>query len=1116
MENKDIHPFPGLRPFQEDEEHLFFGREKSVRELLSRLRTSRFLAVVGTSGSGKSSLVISGLLPALYRGFMSGAGSRWITALSRPGENPVGNLAQALANTGLIGAAPVDDEETTGAGAISRKFIETTLRRSTRGLADIVKQSPLEKNQNLLIVVDQFEELFRFSRLERASQKDGKSDAAVFVNLLLESAKQVDIPVYIIITMRSDFLGDCTEFRGLPEAINHGQYLIPRMTRDEKRAAITGPVAVAGAEMARSLVSRVLNDVGDNPDQLPILQHALMRTWDYWREHREEGEPLGIKHYKAIGTMRRALSPHAEEALAQLKTERSLAICEKMFKLITDMGETGRGVRRPAKLSEICHVTNAPREEVVEVVNEFRKPGRTFLMPPHHIQLDENSVIDISHESFMRIWGRLIKWVKEESQSAELYIRLAKAAALHEEGKAALWRDPELMLALKWREENKPNAAWAERYDPAFQRAINFLEASTKQKELEIAEKERAQKAKIKRTRIIAAAISVAAAVAIILAIWGFNSQKEANKQKQIAIQQKAVAEKKEKEAVIQKAKAEKNEKKAQEQKKRAEQKEKEAHEARELAERKEALAIESEKRAKIAEASAKMNEQKANEKAFLEKLQGFIVDMNRADAQFRQYLAKANELAIQSNAQTAGKELKVLLALTAFKLNLYAYQQLARSTGEISRKIDKRDIEKIENNKEFADVYAKLTAERNRLQKISQSPVIPAVLFSALRNAYIANQDSQDIIYNQSESWALTVTPDNKIVFNNRDGQLFLSALTPALADEPNLGKIDAPTPISKQYMLAASCFALGGDRLFCGTQGGRIMQWRQNKWNETKESIRHHSKILDMVYSPKTNCLIYSVQNTIHIHHLKNDTNNKIQLDEQHFIRALILIEPPGPGNPIVVSADSGGNILQHEISHPPAANVKKRINAGFMARGFHAAAYNPAGKLLALADTSGELHLFSQIDYESLASGNIIGYSLFKRKHKGIVETLAFSPDGNWMASGGLDGAVMLWNLEGKDNAQIVAHPPALIIHNRLKILSVTFDHKGENIIFSDEKKLRICPIAPELFYKKLCQKNKAEFTKDQWRQYIGDTVKQEAFSICSPGDKMLKNEGLKNEK
>ena len=103
--------------------------------------------------------------------------------------------------------------------------------------------------------------------------------------------------------MRSDFIGDCIEYPGLPEAVNNGQYLVPRMTRDEVRLAITGPVAVGGGEIAPRLVRRLLNELGDDQDQLPVLQHALMRTWDYWEHHHQPGEPIDAAAYEAIGTL---------------------------------------------------------------------------------------------------------------------------------------------------------------------------------------------------------------------------------------------------------------------------------------------------------------------------------------------------------------------------------------------------------------------------------------------------------------------------------------------------------------------------------------------------------------------------------------------------------------------------------------------------------------------------------------------------------------------------------------------------------------------------------------------------------------------------------------------
>ena len=305
-----FNPFPGLRPFDFDENHLFFGRDGQTDELLRRLRQQRFLAVVGTSGSGKSSLVRAGLLPDVYGGFMVEAGSNWRVALFKPGNDPIGNLAAALSEPEALGP-PVDD-------AVGRHIVEMTLRRSALGLGEVVREARMEGN--LLIVVDQFEEVFRFKRASTAEHPE--DEAAAFVKLLLEGAQQSDMPIYVALTMRSDYLGDCAQFFGLPEAINEGLYLIPRMTRDQHREAITGPVAVGGGEIAPRLVNRLLNDVGDNPDQLPILQHALMRTWDCWRKQGRSG-PIDLAHYEQIGTIAGALSQQADEAYNELTSGRT-------------------------------------------------------------------------------------------------------------------------------------------------------------------------------------------------------------------------------------------------------------------------------------------------------------------------------------------------------------------------------------------------------------------------------------------------------------------------------------------------------------------------------------------------------------------------------------------------------------------------------------------------------------------------------------------------------------------------------------------------------------------------------------------------------------------------
>ena len=466
---KNANPFPGLRAFSATESHLFFGRETATDELLRKLRTNRFIAVVGTSGSGKSSLVLAGMLPDLHGGFMASAGSSWRVAVLRPGDAPIHALAASLAAPSVFGASDESDD-------MQLAITETVLRRGTLGLVEATRQARLPARENLLVLVDQFEELFRFK--QSAGGQRAVNEAAAFVKLLLEAVRQDELPIYVVLTMRSEYLGDCTQFRDLPEAINAGQYLIPRMTREQRRQAIMGPVAVGGAGMTAPLVQRLLNDVGDNPDQLPILQHAMMRTWDYWAEDQEENKPIDLPHYEETGGMAEALSRHADEAFNAIADKRHQKIAERLFKRLTGKGTDNREMRFPARLAELCAVTGAKESQVIAVIDAFRQEGRSFLMPPQHVPLTGQSLIDISHESLIRIWQRLRQWVNEEAQSARIYRRLAETSALYAKKEAGLWRKPDLQIALGWRHLNQPSASWAKRYHPDFEDAMTFLNKS--------------------------------------------------------------------------------------------------------------------------------------------------------------------------------------------------------------------------------------------------------------------------------------------------------------------------------------------------------------------------------------------------------------------------------------------------------------------------------------------------------------------------------------------------------------------------------------------------------------------------------------------------------------
>ncbi|NBP70478.1 MAG: hypothetical protein EBU52_17305, partial [Cytophagia bacterium] len=295
-----INPFPGLRPFTIDECHLFFGREGQSDEILLKLSANRFVTVMGYSGSGKSSLMYCGLVPVLYGGFMTQTGPHWQIITSRPGASPIDSLAQSIVDH-LLTRKKIEPADVN----IHKSIIGSVLRSSSNGLVDIAKYLQDERDENIFFLVDQFEELFRYH--ENNDTDDAFNEAQAYVNLVLTAVQQTKVPVYIALTMRSDFIGSCSIFPGLTTLINHSNYLVPQMTRDQKKMAIEGPIAVAGGRISQRLVKRILNDVGNEQDQLPIIQHALMRTWDYWLVNRDPSEAIDIRHYNAVGKVSQAL-----------------------------------------------------------------------------------------------------------------------------------------------------------------------------------------------------------------------------------------------------------------------------------------------------------------------------------------------------------------------------------------------------------------------------------------------------------------------------------------------------------------------------------------------------------------------------------------------------------------------------------------------------------------------------------------------------------------------------------------------------------------------------------------------------------------------------------------
>jgi WD40 repeat protein len=542
------HPYPGLRPFSRDEDAIFFGREDQVDQLLDKLEQTHFIAVVGISGSGKSSLVRAGLLPALDSGFMAGAGPRWTMAELRPGDRPFHRLAASLVQDTAWGndvraanqrreedhpqlpdeglredrrrAASVQtacqraevDDTTDVDQFIAR--LEHDLRRGNLAMNWRLGVQPLPADTRLLILVDQFEELFRY-------QQSAGAEAAAFVSLLLGAASHPD--VYIVITLRSEFLGDCALYPELPEAVNAGLFLTPRLTPEQTADAIQLPARIFGGEVERALVRRLLAEAKGENDQLPLLQHALMRLWDL-----DAGSKLlTVGELNALRGLRQALQDHAEEAYGGLDPDQR-RIAEVLFRSLTQRGPEERDTRRPVPLGEVAELAGAAPSEVAAVVEVFRQPGRSFLMPFAGTPLDHDTVLDIAHEALIRQWSRLRDWTADEAERAELYLRLTAAADRWQDGKGALWVDPDLEYALQWRERTRPDTAWAARYGGNFGLSMAFLDAGHDQRERRRRDREDQRRKALRRAQTTATIAFLGLAIVAGVAGWGWLERQHA------------------------------------------------------------------------------------------------------------------------------------------------------------------------------------------------------------------------------------------------------------------------------------------------------------------------------------------------------------------------------------------------------------------------------------------------------------------------------------------------------------------------------------------------------------------------------------------------------------
>jgi len=459
-------PYMGLQYFNEEDTEWFFGRKAVTERLVEAVRSLHFLAVIGASGSGKSSAVRAGLVPAIKIRYSS----QWHVKVITPSSHPLDALAISLtqgSESVTATATLIDDMQSN-----PRSLHLYCQKNLTSG-----------KDTRLLLVIDQFEELFTLCRSE--------TERLAFIKNFLYAVGIPESSMIGVITLRADFYAHLAQYVGLRELISAHQIYIGAMKAPELREAIEEPARRGGWELSQGLVDLILSDLGAGPNRqpepgaLPLLSHALLETWK-----RRRGNLLNLKAYTEAGGVRGAIAKTAEGVFYRDLSPAEQGIAKSIFLRLTELGEGTQDTRRRISIKELIPPGPAMYADQIQAVLVKLADARLIITG--------EGTVEVAHEALIREWPTLREWLAADREGLRLHRHLTEAAQeweLLERDPGALYRGTRLNQALEWVIAN-PHALNAQEQA--------YLEASREAAEREQAEREAARLRELETARKLA------------------------------------------------------------------------------------------------------------------------------------------------------------------------------------------------------------------------------------------------------------------------------------------------------------------------------------------------------------------------------------------------------------------------------------------------------------------------------------------------------------------------------------------------------------------------------------------------------------------------------------
>lgn len=419
-------PYLGLRPFGEDQAQYFYGRQELVQDLVNGLQHQGALAVVGASGSGKSSVVRAGLMAQLRQGKQLPGSDQWWLGVMRPGADPLRALAQRLVDGG-----------TERERAYQQLQIEGLLHLGPEGFVQWLRSRP---EPMVVLVVDQFEELFTLVT---------PHDRQIWLDLVLGALDHAADRFKLVLTLRADFVTPCLAYPALAQLLKQsGRYIPPYLSRENYQQVILQPAEQVGLQVEPGLMELLLQDLTQAPGELPLLEFVLEKLW----EQRQSGQ-LTVQSYQAIGGLRGALEQHAQAVYDSLEPE-AQACARWIFLTLTQLGEGTDDTRRrvprgdlvvakyaPALVDETLRILTAASLVVVNTEEtqpppQSRGGGQAEEEEPEALAgSPPEPTLEVVHEILIRHWSTLQWWLSENRTRLQIQRQLEHMASLwHRQG----------------------------------------------------------------------------------------------------------------------------------------------------------------------------------------------------------------------------------------------------------------------------------------------------------------------------------------------------------------------------------------------------------------------------------------------------------------------------------------------------------------------------------------------------------------------------------------------------------------------------------------------------------------------------------------------------------